>query len=392
MTPSPRVDLPAHARRGGAATATASPTRDVDFDLHGFVAVRLVDPTPGEVSSVAAQLGLMPTEVREPDIVIRFVERLEEMSPVQFVGVADAAFTDDAFLVLRGRYKTKARVRVPLDRVGGSCEIVCERGGAGVPLLIAIVNLTALAKGFLPLHASAFEYAGTGVVVTGWTKGGKTEALLAFMERGARYIADEWVYVAPEADRVFGIPEPIRLWDWHLRQLSRRDVVPRRDRARMRALGLVAALEPVATTARGRGTKLRRLGARSLPLVKRQLHADIEPERLFSRERLLRTGSFDRLFFVVSHEDPSVTVEPVDAADVAARMTFSLEHERLDLLDAYLKFRFAFPDAANAFLDRADDLERELLEKALRGKQAYAVYHPFPAPIPALFDAIAPVL
>ena len=69
-------------------------------------------------------------------------------------------------------------MQLPLERAGDRCEIVCERGLSAVPHLVAIVNLTALAHGVLPLHASAFSWNGTGILATGWAKGGKTEALL----------------------------------------------------------------------------------------------------------------------------------------------------------------------------------------------------------------------
>src|SRR3990172_3169438 len=102
-----------------------------------------------------------------------------------------------------------------------------------------------LARGALPLHASAFLWNGTGALATGWAKGEKTEALLAFLTEGATYVGDEWVYLAGDGARVFGIPEPIRIWDWqleHVPWLGRR--LPRGERARLaalRALSRVAA-------------------------------------------------------------------------------------------------------------------------------------------------------
>jgi hypothetical protein len=62
-------------------------------------------------------------------------------------------------------------------------------------LLISILNLTMLAKGFLPMHASAFTYKNTGVVATGWAKGGKTETLFAFMANGAASILARMVNI-----------------------------------------------------------------------------------------------------------------------------------------------------------------------------------------------------
>lgn len=352
-----------------------------------MVGIRLVDASPADAAAVGAQLGPLESPLeRDPDIVIRFVDRLVTTSPVLYLGLDDAGFTDDAFLLLRSKHKSRARVQIPLAQVGERCEIVCERGVPAVPLLIPIVNLTALAKGIVPLHASAFVYQGTGVVVTGWTKGGKTEALLAFMARGARYVADEWVYLL-DRDRVGGIPEPIRLWDWQLRQLEEhRAALASRDRRRLRAL-----------TAFTKGASaLRKLGLRSgaldraVHLGARQMHADVSPAQLFSQDAVALSGPFDRLFFVSSHERDEIDVRPVDAAEVARRMVFSLQHERLDLREAYLKFRFAFPDKENPLIERAEQLQRDGLTRLLAGKPAFAVDHPYPLSLAALYDAMSP--
>lgn len=363
---------------------------EVDYDLHGLVGIRLLGASPRDAAAVRRQLGPIEAPLgREPDIVIRFVDRLPTPSSLRYLGVDDAAFTDDAFLVLRSKHKARAKVRIPFEEIGGRPEIVCERGLPAVPLLIPIVNLTVLARGALALHASAFAYGGVGVVSTGWSKGGKTEALLAFAARGARYIGDEWVYVSSDGQRVFGIPEPIRLWEWHLRDLPEyRERVPRGDLTRLRAIKLFRSLERVVPP-QGRLAPVKAFN-RIAPLLRRQLFVDMDPERLFGGTLGPRSGSFDRLFFVASHESPEITVEPIEPEEVARRMAFSLQHERLDFMAFYLKFRFAFPDAANPLIDSVGELERRALERALAGKPAYAVHHPYPVSIPALFDAMDP--
>jgi hypothetical protein len=190
----------------------------LDFDLHGLAAIRTVGATSADAVAVRRQLGPLEAIVdRAPDVVIRFVDRNERSSRLRYIGLDDAAFTDDAFLVLRSKHKSSARVRIDFRQIGGPTEIICERGLAAVPLLIPILNLTLLAKGILPLHASAFVHEGTGVVATGWSKGGKTEALLGFAAQGAEYVGDEWVYVAANGARVYGIPPPVRIWEWQLR-------------------------------------------------------------------------------------------------------------------------------------------------------------------------------
>jgi hypothetical protein len=389
--PPPSWPLVARAPSIEPRKATQAGSEAIDYDLHGLAGVRLVDATPSDAAAVSRQLGPIRSSLaREPDVVVRFVDRLPT-TRLRYLGAGEAAFTDDAFLVLRSKHKVRAKVSIPFAQIGDRCEIVCERGLPAVPLLVPILNLTVLARGALPLHASAFVYGGTGVVATGWSKGGKTETLLAFMQRGAEYIGDEWVYVSSEGDRIFGIPEPIRLWDWHLSQLpDYRALVGRGDRSRLRALRLALALEGALDSgASSRFPLARRLG-RALPVLKRQLHVDIEPARLFGERAIAASAAFDRLFFVVSGESEKVTVEPIDAQEVAQRMSFSLAYERLDLTAYYAMFRFAFPGTASPVLDQAGALEQGLLERLLADKPANVVYHPYPVSIAALFDAMSP--
>lgn len=364
-----------------AEVAPAKPGVEVlDFDLHRLAAIRLVGATPGDAAAVARQLGPLQAVVdREPDLVIRFVDGLERSSRVRYIGLDDAGFTDDAFLVLRSKHKSPARVKIDFSQLGGPTEIVCERGVAAVPLLIPILNMTLLARGVLPLHASAFVHEGTGVVATGWSKGGKTEALLAFASRGAEYVGDEWVYVASDGARVHGIPEPIRIWRWQLRQLPEYErMIKPAERARLTVLERMLG---------GESVWRRGPAGRAKALLKGQLYVDVDPERLFGRLGTM-TAPFDRLFLLVAHEEDEVTVEPIDPSEVARRMVFSLQHENLELTAAYLKYRFAFPKSSSYLLDHAASLQRDALAHVLADKPAFVVHHPYPVSLSALFEAM----
>jgi hypothetical protein len=367
----------------------------IDYDLHGLAGIRLLDAAPADAAAVTRQLGPIQAPLtREPDIVIRFVDRLQTSSQVRYLGVDDAGFTDDAFLVLRSKHKAQARVQIPFEQIGGQVQIVCETGLPAVPLLIPILNLTVLSNGALPLHASAFDYNGIGVVVTGWSKGGKTETLLAFMANGAEYIGDEWVYISGDGQRMCGIPEPIRVWDWHLQDLPRyRAQVGWDDRVRLRALKLmVRSTERMISNGVGHQSAPVRLMSRMTPLLKRQLCVDLPPEELFGQGLGILMGTPDKVFFAASHEGSDTTVLPIDPQEIARRMVFSLEEERLPLMSFYLKFRFAFPEARNELIERAEELQRERLTQVLADKEAYAIYHPYPPSIPALFDALSPLV
>jgi hypothetical protein len=147
-----------------------------DFDLHGIVGIRLINAGQSDLAAVKKQLGpIQSVLTRDPDIVIRFVDHMQISSSVRYIGVEDAGFTEDAFLILQGKYQSSIKVQIPFDQIGSrQCEIVCESGIPAVPLLIAIINLTALSRGVLPLHASALLYDGKGILYTGWSNGVNT--------------------------------------------------------------------------------------------------------------------------------------------------------------------------------------------------------------------------
>lgn len=366
-----------------------------DYDLHGIVGVRVINATKHDAAMIARQLGPIQAPLeREPDITIRFVDRLHYSSRIRYLGLDDVGFTNDAFLVLRGKDNANIKVQIPVDQIGQQCEIVCEYGIPKVPLLIAVINLTALRKGILPLHAAAFAYNGTGVLATGWSKGGKTESLLAFATHGATYIGDEWVYLDPESGTMYGIPEQIKVWEWHLQHLPEvRKLVCHRDRIQLQTLkAVVQAMETVTKGRISRKSALATFLRRLSPLVKQQLFVQMPPQQLFGQELGSLSGKLDKVIFVASHEPNEITVEPITPDEVAQRMIFSLLEERMDLLAYYHRFQFAFPHARNELIEQAEERQRMLLTRALAGKEAYAIYHPYPVSVPLLFDAISPLL
>jgi hypothetical protein len=363
-----------------------------DLDLHGIVGIRLLDATPADRQAVTAQLGPIAKRLdRDPDIVIRFTDRLQTSGPLRFIGAAEAAFTDDAFLILRSRYKSPARVQIAFDEIGRQCEIVCERGLRAVPLLLAIINLTVLARGGIALHATAFHYRGRDIVVTGWSKSGKTEMLLAFLEHGAHYIGDEWIYLSPDGSTICGIPEPVRVWDWQLAQLPHyRGGLDRGSRLRLGALRFGSAC--LGAAARFSGPAVTRHVQRLQGLVERQRYAFLRPANAFAGGASPTTGTLGHVFFLMNAEVPAAYAQRVDPEWVAERMVFSLAEERQPLMSAYRQFRFAFPQRRSALVEAASSMERRRLSALLAGHPCHVVYHPYPPSILRLYDTVAPLL
>jgi hypothetical protein len=356
-----------------------------DFDLHGIVGVRLLDARATDVAKVERQLGPIshPLE-REPDIAIRFVEQLAER-PVTYVGVGDTGFNRDGFFLLRGKAGVPGRAAIPFDEVGGRITVTCERHLPAVPHLLALVNLTALAKGVLPLHASAFTMDGIGVLVTGWSKGGKTETLLAAMDGGAQYVGDEWLYLTPDGG-MLGLPEPIRLWSWHFEQQPRLlRQRPRSERRRLRVWTTLGRLGRAPARSRGRIAGVLR---RAAPIVQRQAYLQVPPTELFGEDRVVLRARLDAVVLVLSHSSRDITSETIPGAEVAARMLASLAEERAAFMTDYRQYRFAFPAERQTFVDGASHREAELLRTLFDGRSVARVAHPYPCDITALGQAV----
>lgn len=378
-----------------AADPPAPPatTRGADFDLHGLVGIRLLDASPADVAMVRRQLGPLQRPLdREPDITVRFVDRATT-EPMRYVGLGTGGFNADGFHVLRGRGGDAPKATIPFDRIGQRPEIRCETRMPAVPHLLAIINLTAAAKGVLALHASAFTMhstghspgSSTGVLVTGWSKAGKTEALLGCMSQGAEYVGDEWVYL-PGDETMLGLPEPIRLWSWHLHQvphlLRQR---PRGDRMRLSAWHRAekAANRAADTALPGAG-----LLQRGAPVIGRQAYLQVPPDELFGAAAVALRGRLDAVVLLVNHEAPQTVVEPVDGSEVSARMAASLATERASFMDHYHQFRYAFPGSPSPVVEAAEATDRSLLSSVLDGRPAAQVLHPYPCDLAELGRAV----
>jgi thymidylate kinase len=365
--------------------------RTADFDLAGFVRVRVVGGEP-EIAAVGRQLGLEPTDPEgEPDITVEVSAEVDHGRLLRHLGRDEAAFSEDGFYVLRSKGKSRAKVRIPFEDIGDGLVIRCEAGLVAVPLLIPILAVTALGKGLVPLHAGAFTWNGAGVVVTGWSKGGKTETLLATTQAGARYVGDEWCYIDPQRSVVVGIPEPVTVWAWHLRHLpALRTAVPNSDRLRMALLEAPDRIEsalPERLQSRRLGRLLRRLAFQT----RSRANAWLDPGDLFGADGAT-VVPFDHVVLVMSTDSQAVTLTSMAAPEIASRMVASVHYELDPLLQAYRMFRFAFPDRRSKALDGVEPALEEALERALSGRRGWRLEHPYPVDLPALAEALRPVV
>jgi hypothetical protein len=362
----------------------------VDYNIHGLVGVRLLHPLASDIITVDKQLGPMRGEVKDPDITIRFVKNIATPKLIT-LDVNRAGFDENGFYILQSK-KRAAKVKIPFDQIGGKCEIICESGLEAVPLLIAIINLTLLSKGALALHACAFLHKDKGVLVTGWSKGGKTEALLSFAKAGAEYVGDEWVIMSPGGGDMYGIPEPIRIWQWHLKEYpALREFISLSEKVTFKVIDIFAALDRWIQKSRWEKMFLSQALHKAMPALKRQQGTNIAPHKLFDR---LNFGGVhpDRVFLILSHQDSVIEIYSTSGTEIAEKMVSSLQYELLPLMEYYQMFRYAFPELENEFLATASKRQYNLLSEALSGKQAFLIKRPHPVSFDELYKAMHQVI
>jgi hypothetical protein len=182
------------------------------------------------------------------------------------------------------------------------------------------------------------------------------------------------------------LTQPIALRSSHLEGLPRyARMVGVRGRSRLR---MSTALDRAASAA----ARIERFGdlARRISGIASEASVSVSPQRLFDDCPL--QGQLDKAFLAIAHDSPTVRVEPLEPKRLAERLVSSLRAERLRLWSLYYAFSFAFPDRVDTFSEETEALETERLARALEGVESYALYHPFPAPVGALHDALAPVI
>ena len=369
------------------ATATSESLGKIDFDIHGMVRIRLIDPSPSDLSAAHKLLGC-PSRlpVTNPEITVRFVEDLSA-SGIRFLG-DDRGFTDDGFFLLQeGTRRVKARI--PFDRIGDSCEIVCRSQIESVPLLMPIVGLTALKKGYIPLHAAAVVYDSVGLLMAGWAHCGKTTALLGFASEGAEYVGEEWVLFCSNDQRMYGLVRPLELAPWHLASLSQvRGAVSLMNRCAFRGIDVLHGLQKMIRGERIRSSFAFRSLQRASMALGDRLRQVIPLSAIF-RDKVCCTGApADKIFLFLNQEDQRIDVERITPFEMAARLTFLVQHELSALQRHYTAYRFAFPSRRNEFIESSVEYSLAILARGLLGRETYIVRLPYPHVFPELFNAI----
>ena len=116
----------------------------------------------------------------------------------------------------------------------------------------------------------------------------------------------------------------------------------------------------------------------------------VRPQDIFGSRVGSLIGKPEKLFLLISHEDPSVQVESTPPSEMARRLAHLGQHEQMRFNEHYLAFKFAFPEAKNTFVEQSSTYQYGVLSRALMAKETYTVRHPYPLTFSALYEAIKP--
>ncbi|MDX6226015.1 MAG: hypothetical protein QOE64_2391 [Frankiales bacterium] len=332
----------------------------------GSGSLLLLDTTPADLSLVAPYVDTNAEAVPgDPLLTVRFVDRLPRRE-LRLVGERHAV--DDRALLMRSG---AGWARLPLGDANAGDELVCERRVDEVPHLVDLLNLAALHRGALPLHAAALARDGAGVLLVGWSKGGKTEAVLARTARGDRLVADEWVHLDSQLTaRALGYR--MRIWAWQLAQAPHvAGRLSAKERRRLAAVGTLLRVAPQAVRS---------------PLERRH-GSYLRPEAAFPGQ-LAAAAVISQVVLLESHDASDVSSVEADAGLVAERAAASTRFERRGLMESYAALRYALPGISDSRLDEADAIELAMARERIGQLPARVVAHPYPVDLDRLGDVV----
>jgi hypothetical protein len=369
-----------------------SSNNHIEVDYLGAVGIRFENISRKDVSSIVNNFSVFEKELdREPEIIVRFVDRLETPDLI-FLGLDYAAFDKENFYLISDPVH-KNKVSIPFDKIGQKLEIICEKGVKSIPLLNHITNFYLIKNNFVPIHSSGFYFDKKGILVMGWTKGGKTETLLSFANHGAEYVGDEWVVLKPDGSEMCGLHVPVTIWKWQLSYIKK--IVKNTglvNKLVFSSVSILEAINNISIRFKLGKTFPFKLLSQSLPHLKKLLKIRKIPEDIFKNK--IRNGmtKLDAIVLALSHKSNEIMTKECEPEEIIKRMIHSNDYEQLPFFEFYKAFKYAFPERDNEFLDNIKNIHSGLLLNALKSKKSFKIFHPYPVSFEALFSKLSSAL
>lgn len=338
----------------------------IDFDIHGVLGVRLLDPRSRDTETVRRQLGPVETQLqRDPDVRLRFVRHLD-----------------------RDATRTGGRIAINFE---AGCDMHCQSGLRSIPGLLPMLSLAALKKDHVAIHGSAFVHKGIGVLMAGHARSGKTTALVGFASLGAEFGGDDWLLLSREGDAMYGLPIPIDLSPRHVESSSIvRHAIGKPRRILFQILGGFVRTHQklfgsdMTTSFTGRAMR------KILTGLQRHIVPPIHPGQLFTK--CAKSARPQKVFLFVRHDKATVEVAQTDPSEMANELASLSEHEQHEIMELYKTHRLSSSKRKHILFECAVEWQRAILADAIAGLDSYTVRHPYPVRFCELYDKIAPFL
>jgi hypothetical protein len=316
-----------------------------------------------------------------PVMEVRFVDRLHATDLRRLDGGRVAYAQKDVYAL--GRRGVTPVARITQGPRWGEGTIVCRHGLHRVPFLSAAVDLAAISAGWVPLHASGWITPdGIGVLASGFAHSGKTGALLAACENGARPVGDDRVLLSGDGRLMVGLGRPVQAKDWHIAQLE----LPC---AEVGGAHRVLARSTYALAPRRvarRGSKWKRLLDGALDRAGGLSSVEVALCDLDEGAQLRPKARPHLLLIMETHDSDEVVAEPADAVTVPTRLAVHVGAELVPILRSQLAYDYVNPHAGWHDVSRAPNRALALLERAVRDIPAWIVRHPYPCSLERLHE------
>jgi hypothetical protein len=261
--------------------------------------------------------------------------------------------------------KEGKKLLIPIEKLGQPFSIIVEDGAKSLPAIESVLHLCAFTKGAIPLHASAFQQDGEGVLVAAFPHGGKTSLLLAALAEGANFISDDWLYLKNGA--ILGLPIPLSIRSWQVQQLPKI-----KTQAEQRLMRLAAWL------------------SRSVPKLSawfdKRAGLRVSAKKLFPQATMSKAKASIFCLSIV-YESEDVCIEAVSQERFLALLMEIQMQEWDSILRLYRLYRAEYPEKANAVLDDFEGNLRAALQESLKGLRLYCVYQPHPVSLKTVYAA-----
>ena len=380
---------PATAVAVPRARTRRDPAHELGCEVAGALRVVVRDGRSEDLGAVTRDAGppsalAAETPIRMPRLEISFVDHLAT-SALRLLDGGSVGYAGSGLYTLAASGSPESCIEQ--GTAWGSGSIVCTRGLRKIPFLSAAIDLAALRGELAPLHASAWVTPeGVGVIASGWAHSGKTGALLAACEHGARPIGDDRVLLSTDGSRMLGCGGLVEAKDWHVAQLPRLRSTLGSSRGILAKAGYALASRRAGGGRSGWG----RLFDRAL--TKARSYTNVEIDLSSGEGAEARSSARPQVLLLMEmHDDDRIVAEPADPDSVATRLAAHARAEMLAVLRAQLAYEYAHPGGGWRNVEEAPRMTAEILERAVRGISAWIVRHPYPCSLERLHEVTSEI-